>query len=455
MKKLKVFSANDQKSLLINYSLPNDSVVEKPLIHNQGRSDEKIELAAVIALPGYMNGLYYSSNTLEESAKKWKDIPVIVYHVKDSSGKDIGLDTLSTNDRNNRIIGHISNCNYSSVKNGLVCRLIINKDKCQKTDNLATYDLLANSVDPVPVSTGLYSDRVINQNHVVEVKDIEPDHLAILPDIDGACSVSRGCGTMFANQDDVGSVFSLRKVREALANLNKYFLKNGEPKGYASNESMSLEKIRSQLVGYLEGKFGTEGFYPYVTDVVLDSEENLAGFFVYELKAEHFYSQKFAVVDGKTTVEPQSQRVEGRTVWTPFQGDENVQLSTNKTRKEGVMPDLKCSCGKTVTVNNDAPTDKAELTSIITETVGKVLAPLLANVNQQRSELVANAAKVSAIPEEQLKALPDNVLVELAKAPAGNFSGNESSPLGAPPNQQYRESSGFFGVKKSEPAGGE
>jgi len=79
---------------------------------------------------------------------------------------------------------------------------------------------------PMEVSTGLFADCILEEGtwkgekYVATAQNIRADHLAILPDKDGACSISDGAG-LLVNQaaDPVKNASTLRNPKEGVQNM--------------------------------------------------------------------------------------------------------------------------------------------------------------------------------------------------------------------------------------------
>jgi hypothetical protein len=139
---------------------------------------------------------YYPAATLQKHPSVWNHKPVVVLHPK-KDGVDVSAadpDILNT-----RCVGVVLN----SVYNGK-----LTADAWLEVDRLNAIDpRIMNALEagkPVEISTGILVEEDFTAGefdgkpYSSVVKNMIPDHLAILPDALGACSVKDGCG-MLAN----------------------------------------------------------------------------------------------------------------------------------------------------------------------------------------------------------------------------------------------------------------
>ena len=159
----------------------------------------------VMIVEGVVNGsrgpLYYPGDEIKHYAPAWNHRPIVVYHPK-RNGSPISACTPEV--LNTRKIGVVLN-NVSDVKPGteLVrwkAEAWIDKSRCRQVDS-RVYDALENK-QPIEVSTGLatVNEKVDGTFNGVVYNAIArrymPDHLAILPDTPGACSLNDGAGLL-------------------------------------------------------------------------------------------------------------------------------------------------------------------------------------------------------------------------------------------------------------------
>lgn len=156
-------------------------------------------------VPGVLNGnkgpLLYRPKEIEASTKLWDDIPILVYHPQALDGGPLAALENPAVIRNQGI-GFLKNSTYQGKLKHVGWfdeELTKEKDKKFGTD---IYSSIVNGL-AMEVSTGLGTvsdDRVARgANYRGKPYDAialkyQPDHLAILPNQVGACSITDGCG---------------------------------------------------------------------------------------------------------------------------------------------------------------------------------------------------------------------------------------------------------------------
>lgn len=140
---------------------------------------EYLVVPVVMAKAGVeMNGAIINQDQLHPES--WNGVPVTIGHPKDHSGVDISANSPDTLEKYQ--VGTIFNAKVEDGK--LKAEAWV---KVHKVDE-ATLSRLKN-METMDVSTGYFS-----QIENGEYKDIKPDHLALLPNEQGACSFDDGCG---------------------------------------------------------------------------------------------------------------------------------------------------------------------------------------------------------------------------------------------------------------------
>lgn len=154
---------------------------------------------ATLIVPGVLNGsrgpLYYPADEVGKNAEAWNDTPILVNHPPE--GK-LGKDVLTSQG-----IGHVANSRV--VGHRLKASLWFNIERTKKLEP-RIHDAVSN-FQKMELSTGLGMDAeeaaegaVFNhptsgpQKYTHIVRNYRPDHVAILAEQIGACSVQDGCG---------------------------------------------------------------------------------------------------------------------------------------------------------------------------------------------------------------------------------------------------------------------
>lgn len=160
-------------------------------------------------VPGVLSGnqgpMYYPPDEIARNPTAWENVPITIYHpshngeaVRVSDGSPVASEILASSG-----VGIVRN---PSVDQTGKLRAegwfdVQNLKRVDKRGNFHLYDRLV-SGKRVELSTGLDLDRepvkdgTSNNGRVYHsiARNYRPDHLAVLPDRPGACSVKDGCG---------------------------------------------------------------------------------------------------------------------------------------------------------------------------------------------------------------------------------------------------------------------
>ena len=170
---------------------------------------------ATLLVPGVLNGskgpLYYSGELNTRRYMDWNGMPLVVRHPKDVDDEDVMVSAMSPEAWDRYWTGQLfgSEVDEAGVLKG---EAWFDREATERHDEALSDEykmvprLLAG--ESIELSTGLHTvdvpapeGAVYNDTpykHVVT--DYKPDHLAILPDEVGACSVKKGCGVNVVNE---------------------------------------------------------------------------------------------------------------------------------------------------------------------------------------------------------------------------------------------------------------
>lgn len=149
-----------------------------------------------MVVPGVLSGnkgdLFYGAPTLNANHQQWNNIPIVLGHPK-KNGKYVSARSPGILDEFG--LGTVFNATFD---NKLQAEAWIDIEKANKIDETIVANIEADK--PLEQSTGMFTQeraKVGEYNgtsYTHEVTDIRADHLAILVDKTGACSVADGCG---------------------------------------------------------------------------------------------------------------------------------------------------------------------------------------------------------------------------------------------------------------------
>ncbi|MDD5502847.1 MAG: DUF2213 domain-containing protein [Candidatus Thermoplasmatota archaeon] len=144
--------------------------------------------------------LYYPSEELSKTPEMWNHKPIVVYH-PEINGKPTSAcdpDILTS-----RKVGVIMHSRFEEGK--LKAEAWLNEDRLKAVDKRILDHLEKGQM--MELSTGLFTDNEEvegewnGESYVAIARNYRPDHLALLPDLVGACSIRDGAGFLRLNKD--------------------------------------------------------------------------------------------------------------------------------------------------------------------------------------------------------------------------------------------------------------
>ncbi len=171
---------------------------------------EHYVVPVTMIVPGVLSGsrgsLYYSPQEIAANYAAWNGMPLVVYHpIRNGSP----VSARSSEVLNAQGIGIVRRSRIAS--NGkLVAEGWFDIERTRRVDRRVLHALQRG--DQIELSTGLFTDTIPVRNgshhhgkpytHIAT--NFTPDHLAILPDQLGACSIKDGCGVGVENSKPKG-----------------------------------------------------------------------------------------------------------------------------------------------------------------------------------------------------------------------------------------------------------
>jgi len=169
------------------------------LRHDRMEGREFIVAPMVMLTEGVHAGsngpLYYPPEELSKTPAVWNHKPIVVYH-PEMNGQAVSAcdpDIIT-----NRKVGVIMRAGFDAPK--LHAEAWMEVDRLKEVDERVLDALEAGKM--VEVSTGLFTDNEKEEgewngeSYTAIARNFRPDHLAILPDRKGACSIADGAGLM-------------------------------------------------------------------------------------------------------------------------------------------------------------------------------------------------------------------------------------------------------------------
>jgi len=264
--------------------------------------------------------LYYPVEELSLCPQAWNCKPVVVYHPTRNGQSVSACDPIVLS---NRRIGTIMNAHVGDVSidkkttlKALKAEAWLEEDRIKNVDERIATAIETNSM--MELSTGLYvdSDKEAGEwngeKYIAIARNYRPDHLAVLPDMKGACSIEDGAG--FLRNESV----TIKANLEVLQLVNN---------------AMSHSNIRSLINSWL-----TEKYSDAWTENVYDT------FFVFEDSGK-YYKLNYTLEDNTIVISGQTEEVirvtEYRTKDGTYVGnDKNINVKEQNMNKEQVINKL-------------------------------------------------------------------------------------------------------------------
>lgn len=286
--------------------------VSNGLIRNdtlEGR--EHIVAPMVMIVEGVLNGsqgpLFYPAEELKKFVGAWNHKPVVVYH-PEVNGQGVSACDPKVIDEYK--IGVILNTKFEDGK--LKAEAWLEADRIQKVDNRIAEAIENNQM--MELSTGVFIEMDETPGdfngtpYDAIARNYRPDHLAILPDKIGACSIEMGAGfirnKLKIDIDDFVLNAAERRIQNSLA---PYFKVN----------ELSQGNIRQMLSQALNDKYNPDPWDE--KDVYLWIEDVFETYVIYEIKGK-LYKISYAKSDSSVTLEGEPEEVYRETQYKTVEG---------------------------------------------------------------------------------------------------------------------------------------
>lgn len=167
--------------------------------HDQMEGRDYLVVPCVMMTAGVHEGsqgpLYYPADEMMKTPEVWNYKPVVVYHPQLNGQGISACDPVVITKQK---IGVLMGTRFEDGEWKTECWL--EEDKANEVDDrvLAAIE----NGDMMEVSTGLFTDNEMEEGewngkkYIGIARNLRPDHLAILPDLTGACSIEDGAGLL-------------------------------------------------------------------------------------------------------------------------------------------------------------------------------------------------------------------------------------------------------------------
>jgi hypothetical protein len=190
---------------------------------------------------GSFGPIYWPAHVLQQSARKWNGVPVTIDHPKDFDGNPVPVQSDPT-----AIIGTVQRARFDSGRKAMKAEIQVPANHPRRSE-----------IEQIrEVSVGVFSDETYTpgsfngEDYIACAIRQDPDHLALLPEVKGACSWEDGCG--------IRAYESNQRLAEAIHVLTG---------GNKMNETEKLDKLVEafQTLASGEPTESEEALVPYAT----------------------------------------------------------------------------------------------------------------------------------------------------------------------------------------------
>jgi len=412
-------------------------------INRDGR-DYAVAPCVMLVTPGVYNGELVPTAEIALFAQSWNDAPIVISHPRDGEGNAISAKGLNINR-----VGRV----YDAALDGgkLKGNLWIDIDAASSAGASEVVDNILNG-NLVEVSTGYF--RVFDptpgmldgKSYQGITRHVVPDHLALLPNQRGACSIEGGCGVPRTNStshtpslaSDVNTLIANQSTPAFLHAFENMI------KGIISQQIESDELDLQRRTSIIYGAWWDQeqpGYPLFVFDTYVVAADDTSVVRVpYEISAtDGVYGVAFGqpipvrmsfepvttgTTDSASTETPQENTMR-ESIIQLLHARTGAELSELESKSDVELLDAMLGTVQTAPATNEQ-TPCAELSERIAQLggVNSVLDAFTALYQQhaeERTRVLAAAQAATGIAMSDLEALPDAALQKLALP--RNFAG--------------------------------
>ncbi len=380
------------------------NIIKNFAIRREEKKGSQFIVVPIIALvegvhSGSNGPIFYPASEIERTAGDWNGVPLTVPHPEDFGGNPVSV--LNPEILKTFAVGTFENTVFFDGK--LRGEGWINLERIEEIAPEILH-MLQEGV-PIEVSTGLFSTNdeqagnFFGEDFDGTVGDFVPDHLALLPNDEGACSFKDGCGIRNNKKECETCKLNIEKGGEknvlikgfslkALEAMNESELKEFKEsciifKGTLITNELSHSKLREQLISAVND-MDKPGAMHFLREV-------FNGHFIFEKIEENsrkLFTQKFSInKDDEIKIKGNSTEVKERIEFIPVDNSNSDKEAVMKKREELV---------KALIENKDTPYD-AEDTELLT------------NMGEEKFEKVVKFVNCKCNEKKEEKETPEPV----------------------------------------------
>lgn len=354
---------------------------------------------------GSQGAIYYPWSEISKSPGNWDHKPAVVRHPSKNGKAFTAADKDMIDKYRTGIL-----LNTSAANNKLTFKTWIEEKRIAELSP-KVYTRIKKK-EKVEVSTGMTMDiekkkGVFNgRSYIGIARNIQPDHLAILPDTVGACSVEDGAGLFATNESgcviNPSELYKMLDVidegprNEAIEIIKKWMVEN----------EMSFTAVQREIASELASRYGEKG--RYWNGYIRDMFNNRVVFYDADGK---LYQVGYTIKDDEVTLNEERKEVQVVTQYQPVGNDSTEPPTRTENHKMPIKPERVAVVIGTKDSGWEAK-DKDWLTSLDDDQFGKIEKAVLAKVaviNEKTTEEEPPVKKKKKTTEEYLKEMPPDI----------------------------------------------
>ena len=237
--------------------------------HEDLNGEGYVVVPVVMMVEGVHHGsggrVYHTPSEFGRVVEAWNGVPITTGHPEDVNGDFVSV---NSTDHSSRVIGTVYNAAFDEQGGRLMAEAWISVESV-KSDSLEAYRHIINGI-PLDVSIGAYSDDEETEGdwngetYEAIARNYAPDHLAILPGAQGACSWDDGCGIRIHESRPDNMIYTYTKNQDGTEVTFQLIANAGFTK-LISLATQTLDAMdRGGRIHYLEEMFDNNLVYKVV-----------------------------------------------------------------------------------------------------------------------------------------------------------------------------------------------
>lgn len=299
-----------------------------------------------------MNGAFLAAN--EMWAETWNGVPVTLGHPVGADGAP--LSAAASPGIFAQSVGTIFNTRVTQ-DGRLLAEAWINVQRAESAAP-GLVEAIESDTLKIQVSTGYFSETETRDGRTYHVK-VRPDHLALLPNEEGACNWNDGCG-LRANEKKTMN----QKVSEAFQSLAKALGLRANTNCQCEDQSMATNDVKKQAESFLKANMLTSAQFKMLSE--MDADQQTMASHLLAALGEKAAKAEPAVKEEVEEVEETEGKVEALS--------EDDKMALNHARK--VFNEHRASLVARITANSAMTADQLKDMPVATlETIANGLKP--------------------------------------------------------------------------------